>query len=102
MTVTVWGTKRYRIESTKSARYDIKPFRVIQDPRPAGTSQGDCVATEGVSGFRVIVHRLFYEGGQQVKSEEFKTRYQPENEVRCKAAGQPDDKPTVPDDEPDN
>jgi vancomycin resistance protein YoaR len=87
VTVTVWGTKRYRIESTKSDRYDIKPFKVIKDTRGAGTEQGDCVATDGVAGFRVVVHRLFYEGGQQVKSEEFKTRYQPENEVVCAAPG---------------
>jgi vancomycin resistance protein YoaR len=91
VTVTVWGTKRYRIESTKSERYDIKPFRVIKDTRDAGTEKGDCVATDGVPGFRVIVHRLFYENGQQVKSEEFRTRYLPENEVSCAAPG--DDKP---------
>jgi len=93
VTVTVWGTKRYRIEATRSARYDIRPFRVVYDGRDPGTEQGDCVATGGVSGFRVVVNRLFYEGGAQVRSEEFRTRYEPENEVICGADGPPEPKP---------
>lgn len=87
VTVRVWGTKRYRIESRKGPRYDVKPYRVVYDPRPEGTEQGDCVATDGVPGFRVVVTRLFFEGGQQVRSEEFKTKYAPENEVRCGSSG---------------
>ena len=87
VTVRVWGTKRFRIESTKSPRYDITPFRVEYDPRPPGVEQGDCVATEGVPGFRVVVMRLFYVGGQQVRSEEFRTTYAPENEVLCGVSG---------------
>lgn len=87
VTVTVWGTKQYRVEATKSERYDFRPYRVVYDPRPAGTDQGDCVATDGVSGFRVIVNRLFYQGGEQVRSEEFRTRYEPEPEVICGTTG---------------
>ena len=87
VTVRVWGTKRFRIESTKSPRYDITPFRVEYDPRPPGVEQGDCVATEGVPGFRVVVTRLFYVGGHQVRSEEFRTTYAPENEVLCGVSG---------------
>jgi vancomycin resistance protein YoaR len=99
VTVRVWGTKRYRIESVKGPRYDIKPYTVVYDPRPVGTSQGDCVAQQGVSGFRVVVTRIFYEGGQRVRSEEFRTRYNPENEVRCGSSGpaptkQPDPTPS--------
>jgi vancomycin resistance protein YoaR len=87
VTVRIWGTKRYRIEATKGPRYDVKPYRVEYDPRPEGVDQGDCVATEGVPGFRVVVTRLFYENGQQVRSEEFRTKYDPENEVRCGSSG---------------
>ena len=83
VTVRVWGTKRYRIEATTGPRYDIEPYRIEYDPRPAGTDQGDCVPTEGVPGFKVVVHRLFYVGGRQVRSEEFRTTYNPEHEVRC-------------------
>jgi vancomycin resistance protein YoaR len=87
VTVRIWGTKRYRIESVKGPRYDIRPYTVVYDPRPAGTSAGDCVAQQGVPGFRVVVTRLFYDDGEQVRSEEFATRYNPENEVRCGSSG---------------
>ena len=39
--------------------------------------QGDCVAQQGVPGFRVVVTRLFYDGGEQVRSEEFRDALQP-------------------------
>ena len=48
VTVSIYGTKRYRIESVKGPRFDIKPFSVVYDPRPPGTTPGTCVATEGV------------------------------------------------------
>jgi hypothetical protein len=83
VTVTIYGTKRFRIESVKGARYDVKPFHVVQDKRKPGVAQGDCVATSGVDGFRVIVTRQFYQGATLVRSEEFRTKYAPENEVRC-------------------
>ncbi len=83
VTVSVYGTKRYRIESVKGPRTAIRPFRVIDDPRPAGTTPGSCVATSGVPGFKVVVTRLFYRRGEQVRSEDFRTTYAPENEVRC-------------------
>jgi vancomycin resistance protein YoaR len=94
VTVRIWGTKRYRIESVKGPRYDIRPYTVVYDPRPAGTSAGDCVAQQGVPGFRVVVTRLFYDDGEQVRSEEFATRYNPENEVRCGSSGPPKPKPS--------
>jgi len=87
VTVRIWGTKRYRIESVTGPRYDIRPYAVEYDPRPAGTDPGDCVATEGVPGFRVVVTRLFFEGGRRVRSEEFRTSYNPENEVICGTSG---------------
>jgi vancomycin resistance protein YoaR len=87
VTVTIYGTKRYRIESVKGPRYDVKPFSVVYDPRPPGTTPGTCVATEGVPGFRVVVTRIFYQHGQRLKNEEFRTRYAPENEVRCGSSG---------------
>ena len=83
VTVTIYGTKQFRIESVKGPRYDVKPFKVVEDQRPAGTEKGDCVATEGVPGFRVVVTRNFYQGGSQVRSDKLRTRYAPENEVRC-------------------
>lgn len=83
VTVRMWGTKVYRIEATKGPRYDFVPYQVINDPRPAGTSPGSCVATEGVSGFKVDVQRLFYRRGELVRTEEFRTTYNPEHQVSC-------------------
>ena len=85
VTVSIYGTKRYRIESVKGPRYDEKPFRVVEDPRPEGTEQGDCVESDGVPGFKVVVTRQFYRGDSLVRSEDFRTSYAPENEVRCGA-----------------
>jgi vancomycin resistance protein YoaR len=87
VTVSIYGTKRYRIESVKGPRYDVTPFKVVYDSRPPGTTPGTCVATEGVPGFRVVVTREFYRHGERVKTEEFRTKYAPENEVRCGSSG---------------
>ena len=90
VTVRMYGTKRYRIEATKSPRFDIKPFETVYDPRPEGVEQGNCVASEGVPGFKVVVTRHFYPpgpGGQQVKTERFRTKYNPEHEVVCGRSG---------------
>jgi vancomycin resistance protein YoaR len=83
VTVNIYGTKRYRIESVKGPRSDVKPFQVVKDPRPEGVTPGDCVATQGVPGFRVVVTREFFQGGTQVRAEKLRTKYAPENEVRC-------------------
>jgi vancomycin resistance protein YoaR len=88
VTVTIYGTKRYRIESVKGPRYDVKPYRVVYDPRPEGTTPGSCVASGGVPGFRVVVTRQFFEDGSKVREERFRTSYDPENEVRCGTSGQ--------------
>jgi vancomycin resistance protein YoaR len=90
VTVRVYGTRRYRVEASKSDRFDVKPFEVEYDPRPEGVEPGSCVATEGVPGFKVVVTRHFYEpgaGGQEVRTERFRTRYNPENEVICGRSG---------------
>jgi vancomycin resistance protein YoaR len=89
VTVRIWGTKRFRIQATKTARYDLKPFKTVFDPRPAGTQPGTCVASEGVPGFKVDVFRVFLQNGKEVDREKFHTVYAPENKVLC-------DRPSVP------
>ena len=90
VTVRTYSTRRYRIEATQSPRFDVKPFETVYDPRPEGVEQGSCVASEGVPGFKVVVTRHFYTpgpGGQQVKTERFRTKYNPEHEVVCGRSG---------------
>ena len=59
-----------------------EPFEIEHDPRPEGVEPGDCVSTEGVPGFKVVVTRHFYQGGEQVRTEDFRTKYDPENLFR--------------------
>ncbi|MGH8968972.1 MAG: VanW family protein, partial [Actinomycetes bacterium] len=87
VTVRIWGTKRYRIEATKSARLRERPFETVHDRRQPGTRPGDCVPQEGVPGFQVNVTRLFFQGGRQVRDEQFHTAYQPEDRIICGSTG---------------
>lgn len=89
VTVRIYGTKVYRIEATKGPRYDIRPFKTVYNPKPRGTRPGDCVAQEGVVGFKVTVTRKFYllGSGELVRTERFRTTYQPEDRLICGSSG---------------
>jgi vancomycin resistance protein YoaR len=89
VSVRVYGTKQFRIEATRGARYSVRPFRTIYDSRDEGAERGDCVATEGVPGFKVDVFRLFFRAGQQVDREKFHTVYNPEHKIVCGRSGPP-------------
>lgn len=96
ITATMWSTKIYQVEATKSARYDITPFTTIYDPRPAGTTVGSCVPQDGVEGFRVDVGRRIFRDGQLVKSEQQTVRYHPEDRVLCGMSAPPPPPPPSP------
>lgn len=87
VSVRIYGTQRYRIEATRGARYGVRPFRTIYDSRDEGAERGDCVATEGVPGFKVDVYRVFLRAGQQVDREKFHTVYNPEHKIVCGRSG---------------
>ena len=78
ITVTLWSTKRYDIESVTGPRYRYRPFRTEYDYGPT------CHATSGVPGFDIKVWRVFKVGGKEVKREEFHTRYLPEPRFICR------------------
>jgi vancomycin resistance protein YoaR len=99
VTVRMWGTKRYRIEAVRSGRTNIRSFDTVYDPRTEGSTEGSCVAQEGVPGFTVTVTRLFYQGGKQVKAEPMRTTYAPEDRLICGSSGPPEPDPEP---EPDN
>jgi vancomycin resistance protein YoaR len=79
--VDFWGTKKWDIEATKSDRYDRVAPATIYDDDP------DCIPQSPVPGFTVDVERIFEEDGKVVKTEEFTTRYQPEDDVTCTYRG---------------
>lgn len=77
ITVTYWGTKKYDVEATKSARYNIVPPKKIVDDSPT------CLPQTPVPGFAVDIGRIFTQSGKVVRTGFFTTRYQPEDEVTC-------------------
>lgn len=89
VTVKIWGTKLYTVGTSRSGRYNIKPFQTIYDKRPSGTRAGDCVRQPGVVGFTVDVSRTLSRGGSRVRSENLHTVYNPEARIICGASGPP-------------
>ncbi|GIL37534.1 VanW family protein [Phycicoccus sp. DTK01] len=81
VTVTYWGTKKYDVEATKSARYDIVQPKVVRDDSPTCKPQGP------VPGFKVDIGRIFKQGGKVVRKASFTTSYVPEDDVTCTASG---------------
>ena len=77
ITVTFWGTKKYDVTATKSARYDIVQPKKFSDPGP------DCLPQSPVPGFKVDVGRIIKQGGKVVKTQKFTTSYRPEDDVTC-------------------
>ncbi|MGG5261041.1 VanW family protein [Phycicoccus avicenniae] len=79
ITVTYWGTKKYDVEATKSARYDIVAPKKIVDDSPT------CKPQSPVPGFKVDIGRIFKQGGKVVRTASFTTSYVPEDDVTCTA-----------------
>ena len=77
ITVTFWGTKKYDVTATKSARYDIVQPKKFSDPGP------DCLDQRPVQGFKVDVGRIIKQNGKVVKTQKFTTNYRPEDDVTC-------------------
>lgn len=79
VTITFLGTKKYdEIESVKGPRTSVK-----QPATREGASGESCVPQTPLEGFNVSVDRIFKDGGRTVKTENFKTRYDPRDEVTC-------------------
>ncbi len=81
ITVDFYGTKKWDIEATKSARYDVVEPKKILDDDPL------CIPQSPTEGFTVDVGRIFKVGGEVVRTQKFTTRYQPEDDVTCTYKG---------------
>ncbi|MGL4176327.1 MAG: VanW family protein [Dermatophilaceae bacterium] len=77
ITVSFYGTKKWDIEATKSARREVVAPKTYSDPAP------ECITQSPVPGFTVDVGRIFRQGGTVVKRESYTTRYRPEDDVTC-------------------
>jgi vancomycin resistance protein YoaR len=78
ITVRIWSTKTYTIKSSKPVQSNYRaPGAKVYD-----TSKG-CVPQSAMSGFDVRFNRLFYKGGELVKTEPFKWSYNSLTPVVC-------------------
>ncbi len=89
VTVSMYGTKRYDISAEFGPRTDVRGFSTVYDSSPG------CVPQPGVSGFRIVVTRVFRDlDGAVVKREPLTTRYAAATNVICGSKPKPKPKPT--------
>jgi vancomycin resistance protein YoaR len=78
ITVKMWSTKTYdKIASSALKKSNFTTGRDVWDASP------ECQEMSPVQGFDVNYSRMFYRGGQVVKTENFQWRYGPTDRVRC-------------------
>ncbi|MFC5728839.1 MULTISPECIES: VanW family protein [Nocardioides] len=94
VTVQMWSTKYWDIDTTTSRRYAYVP------PKTRTLTTPDCEPHSGWSGFQVDVTRIFRRHGDSevVKTEKFHTVYTPSDTVKCES---PDPPPAEAGEEPD-
>ncbi|WP_222266169.1 VanW family protein [Modestobacter marinus] len=86
ITVTLWGTKRYDIESVSSERRNLRQPAVQEK-----VDDGDCTPQSGSTGFDITVTRVFNDlgTGAELRRENFVTHYAAEAIIRCVAPAPP-------------
>jgi vancomycin resistance protein YoaR len=78
VTVSFLGTRKYdEIKSVTGPRTEVKkPEKQVSDDK-------ECVPQTPLEGFDVIVERVFYNDGREVKREPYRTHYTPRDEIVC-------------------
>ncbi|MFI0202385.1 MULTISPECIES: VanW family protein [Streptomyces] len=88
LTISLLGTKKYdEIRATKGPRTNVTP------PGKRTGSGETCEAQTPLEGFDVAVGRVFVQGGEEVRREDFTTHYTPRDEVTCTPEGAPEGSP---------
>jgi vancomycin resistance protein YoaR len=77
VTVSIFGTKRYDIETVYGPRTNITA------PSTVPLDEPDCVETDGLPGFRQEAWRVFKQGGVEIKREHFQWHYRAEPKFVC-------------------
>ncbi|UUU28750.1 VanW family protein [Streptomyces sp. CA-210063] len=78
VTITFLGTKKYdEVRSVKGPRTQVK------QPAKKVSKEKECVPQTPLEGFDVTVERVFYDNGEEVKREPFRTHYTPRDEITC-------------------
>lgn len=79
VTVKIWGTKQYRVESKTGPKRDIKEAGTQKVKKPG------CEPSGGIDGFTVTDTRILYDidTGAEVRREENTAVYNPKPEIVC-------------------
>ena len=78
ITVTFWGTPEYdRIEAESGPKTNVVKYKKIYN------ESEDCREQGGIDGFTIVVDRVFFKGGEEVKREPITTTYKPAPQVIC-------------------
>lgn len=79
VTVRIWGTRQYRVESSTGPRTDVTPPRLRRGP------EDNCMPSPGMPGFSTSDTRVFYDvdTGDEVRRETRDVRYAAKPAVVC-------------------
>lgn len=77
ITVKIWGTKKWDIESPEPRKSNFYSGRTITD------NSSDCTPQSASPGFTATYYRLFKINGEVVKREDKSWKYNATDEVRC-------------------
>lgn len=77
LTVSLYGTRKYTVETITGSRRNITNFAVYDDDTPT------CIGQGGVVGFDIDVTRILKEAGVEVSREVIQTHYVPEDRITC-------------------
>lgn len=80
VTVRIWGTERYRVESASSGRSDLESPPIVR------RGPGECTPSRGQPGFRVTDTRVLYrvDSNRVVARQSTQVRYEPRPVVLCR------------------
>jgi len=77
LTVSIYGKKKYDVETVTGPYRNEKQFEILDDDSPT------CIHQDGVEGFDITVTRVVKLNGVEVKREPFNTHYIPEDRITC-------------------
>lgn len=77
ITVKIWGTKKWDIESPEPTKSDFYNGKTVTDNSPT------CTPQSAAPGFTASYYRLFKVNGQVVKREDKTWKYSATDEVKC-------------------
>ncbi|TDW19265.1 VanW family protein [Kribbella kalugense] len=75
--VIIWGTKVWDITAGQSEKSNFRQPNVVYN------TKSDCRVQAPSQGFDITVYRYFAKNGARVKTEQFTTKYNPADDIRC-------------------